>query len=561
MGLNNDLRNHFDRRAGGIRLDPPALRDIRARARQRQRNQRLATGIAVLALIAGSIIGVRAIVDTGETPERIQVLDDSGSTDTPSGTDNGNGGGGTGVPPTENGGSETPGAAPNPEPEPTPTAEPPQTPEPEPTPTQTQQTEQTTTQTPEPEPTPTAEPPQAPEPEPTPTQTQQTEQTTTQTPEPEPTPTAEPPQAPEPEPTPIPEPVEPEPTATVQTPELTPTNCDYSYTDDDWYTIEGSDSTLIDFRNRDFRGCDMSGAQLAFSDFSGSNLSGANLSGATLQYSHIHNAIFVNSNLTNANLNGVQFNGSDFTGANLSGSSRIYASFLNATIAGCIDCIQTRPSSDPNQEQVPVEEIRTLSTPSVTCSKNGNNAVVSWDEVSGAAKYRVSLGLDRQRYLPGDVTFVTTSTSHEFIGLDWISNYDVFVHALRSPEDSNTNDSSRGTAICTTDVNPNGSPILQRLAAPSIDCSPGGDDFEASGTYDLSWAEIPGAAEYFITYQEEGDGVIISGGWQPHSTLRMDWAKPSTEYTISVQAFRDGSRTVIAAGEIGTANCSFDTEQ
>ncbi len=97
-----DLRNHLDRKAGGIRLDPPALRDIRVRARRRQRIQRLGAGMAVLAVLAASIFGVRALVNDGEAPERIQVFDDSGGANTPPGTDNGNDGGGTNAPQIEN---------------------------------------------------------------------------------------------------------------------------------------------------------------------------------------------------------------------------------------------------------------------------------------------------------------------------------------------------------------------------------------------------------------------------------------------------------------------------
>ena len=103
MGFEKEeLRNHLDRKAGGIRLDPPALRDIRVRARRRQRNQRLGASMAVLAVLAASIFGARALVNDGETPERIQVFDDSGGANTPPGTDNGNDGGGSNAPPIDN---------------------------------------------------------------------------------------------------------------------------------------------------------------------------------------------------------------------------------------------------------------------------------------------------------------------------------------------------------------------------------------------------------------------------------------------------------------------------
>ena len=500
MGLNEDLSSYFDWRASGIRLDPPALRDIRARARRRQRNQRLGTGIAVVAVVAASIVGVRAIAENGESAEKIQVFDDSGGTFTPSEGENGNGGSGPGIPPSEDEESETP--------------VPIEAPEPEPAPTQNQQTDQTTTQ---------------PTPEPTPT-----------------TPTA---------PVPTPQPVEPEP---VQD------RCDYSYTDEDRYTLESTGTQLIDFRGRDYRNCDLSGAVLNFADFSGSDLSGANLSGAELSYGIFNNAKLIEADLSGALLNGVDFSGADLTGADLSGSTRIFASFANAVTTGCTDCTQTVPSgSGSGQEEPAVTGVRTLPTPIVACSSDGNDVEVSWNEVPEAAEYSVFLQIGRQRYLPGDLRVITSSTSHAFNGMDWESSYEVLIFALASGDDRNLSvmDSAAGTATCTTGGNPAGSGSSQRLPAPSIDCSPGGDDFELSGTFDVSWAEIPGAAEYFITYQEEGDNVIVSGGWQPHSTVGMDWAKPSTEYTISVQAFRDGSRTVIAAGEVGTAKCSFDIEK
>ena len=508
MGLNDDLSSHFDRRASGIRLDPPALRDIRARARKRQRNQRLATGIAVIVVVAASIVGVRAIADNGETTEKIQVLDESGGTDSPSGSENGSGSSGSGIPPTEDENSETP--------TPTEAPEPPLAPEPEPTPTQEPQTEQTAT-------------PPTPKPEPTPT-----------------TPTT---------PVPTPQPVEPEPVEN---------RCDYSYTDEDWYTLEGTGTQLIDFRGRDYRNCNLSGALLSFADFSGSDLSGADLSGADVRYGFFNNAKLINADLSGALLTGVDFSGADLTGADLSGSTRIYASFANAVTTGCTDCTQTVPiNGGAGQEEPAVTEVRTLPTPIVACSSDGNDVEASWNEVPEAADYSIFLYVDRQRYLPGDLRVVTSSTSHAFNGMDWEASYEIWIFALASGDERNRSvmDSSAGIATCTTGANPAGSGSPRRLPAPSIDCSPGGDDFELSVTYDLSWAEISGAVEYFITYQEEGDDVIISGGWQSHSTVGMDWAKPSTEYTISVQAFGDGSRTVIAAGEVGTAKCSFDTEK
>lgn len=303
---------------------------------------------------------------------------------------------------------------------------------------------------------------------------------------------------------------------------------------------------------------------LSFADFSGSDLSGADLSGADLRYGFFNNAKLINADLSGALLTGVDFSGADLTGADLSGSTRIYASFANAVTTGCTDCTQTVPSSSGSgQAEAEITEVRTLPTPIVACSSDGNDVEASWNEVPEAADYSIILYVDRQRYLPGDLRVVTSSTSHAFNGMDWEASNEIWVFALASGDERNRSvmDSGAGIATCTTGANPAGSGSPRRLPAPSIDCSPGGDDFALSGTYDLSWAAIPGAAEYFITYQEEGDDVIVSGGWQPHSTVGMDWAKPSTEYTISVQAFRDGSRTVIAAGEVGTAKCSFDTEK
>lgn len=528
MGLNEDLSSYFDRRASGIRLDPPALRDIRARARKRQRNQRLATGISVIAVVAASIVGVRALTDNGETPERIQVFDDSGSVDTPPGTQNGDGGNGTGAPPAENGASAPPAATPNPEPQPLPTTEPPQPLDPEPAPT--------------------AVPAITPEPQPTP--------------ETQPTPTAVPAQDPELQPPPTTESTPPGPTATVQTPGLTETNCDYSHTDGNRYTPQGTDVSMIDFRNRDYRGCDLSGAALVNVDFSGSDLSGANLSGADLRYGFFNNAKLIEANLTESLLTGVDFNGADLTGADLSGSTRIYASFANAVVTGCTDCTPTVPV-DGGSSQREAEERPRVPTPIVECSSDGNDVEVSWNEITGVGSYSVFLHLDRQSYLPGDLRTLASLTSYEFTGLNWSASYAVTVFALRDREGAGlyVDDSFPGTATCHTGANPGGLAASQKLPATIIDCSPGGDDFEVSGRYDVSWNGVPGAVEYYIAYQEEGDDVIISGGWQTHTTVRMDWAKPSTDYTISVQAFRDSSRTVIAAGEIGTARCSFGAEQ
>ncbi|WP_419928042.1 pentapeptide repeat-containing protein [Candidatus Poriferisocius sp.] len=488
--------------------------------------------MAVVAVVAASIVGVRAITNSGETAEKIQVLDDSGGTFTPSEGENSNGGSGPSIPPSEdensNGGSG-PSIPPSEDGEfetPAPT----EAPEPEPTPTQSQPTEQTTTQ-----------------PVPGPTQSQPTEQTTTQpVPGPQPTPTI--PIAP----VTTPQPIEAGPVEN---------RCDYSYNDDDWYTLENSGIQRIDFRGRDYRNCDLSGAVLNFADFSDSDLSGANLSGAALSSGFFNNAKLIEADLSGAILNGVDFSGADLTGANLSGSTRIYASFANAVTTGCTDCTPTVPSSGGSgQEEAEITEVRRLTTPTVACSSDGNDVKASWNEVPEAAEYSVLLQVDRQRYLPGDLRVVTSSTSHAFNGMDWEVSYEILVFALTSGEDPSVMDSGAGKATCTTGANPVGSGSPRRLPAPSIDCSPGGDDFQLSGTYDLSWTAIPGADEYFVTYQEEGDAVIIPGGWQPHSTVGMGWANPSTEYTISVQAFRDGSRTVIAAGEVGTAKCSFDSE-
>lgn len=60
---------------------------IRARARRGRRKQGLVSAVAVIALVAGSMMGLRAIADAGENLQVIQMLTNGGGVDPPSGTE------------------------------------------------------------------------------------------------------------------------------------------------------------------------------------------------------------------------------------------------------------------------------------------------------------------------------------------------------------------------------------------------------------------------------------------------------------------------------------------
>ena len=147
-----------------------------------------------------------------------------------------------------------------------------------------------------------------------------------------------------------------------------------------------------------------------------------------------------------------------------------------------------------------------LETPVVSSSVNGNEVVVSWSAINGAANYTVTLGSQSQ---------TVDSTSVTFSDLEYSTTYAVSVVA--NPADTTANIASEaGTASFTTEAEPEQNAVLELVSASATHSA---SNMIGGTGYDLTFTDANGNT-IFYRVQTKDHTYLRVGEWN----ATLNWA-------------------------------------